>query len=202
MQPEKVAQPHTIAYAFIMPQKQQRLTQTDWLKLGFRILTEQGPSALRAELLAREIGATKGSFYWHFKDIVAFHKQMLALWEKKAGEIFQTPSDQSPTAKLLSLAETTASKNPKAEPILAADAAVRAWAQENAEARATLARVDQQRLDQLGRILQELGIGNPDFSRAIYAAMIGLDSLSTGNQDEDTSALSSLLAAVVALAES
>ncbi|MFN3661424.1 TetR family transcriptional regulator [Yoonia sp.] len=41
----------------------------DWLMAGFRALASHGPSALRAAALARDLGTTKGSFYWHFKDL-------------------------------------------------------------------------------------------------------------------------------------
>ena len=36
---------------------------------GFRALARSGARALRAEALARDLDTTKGSFYWHFKDL-------------------------------------------------------------------------------------------------------------------------------------
>ncbi len=44
-----------------------RLTRSDWVLAGFRALLASGPDAIRVEALARDLRATKGSFYWHFK---------------------------------------------------------------------------------------------------------------------------------------
>ncbi|MEH6751885.1 MAG: TetR family transcriptional regulator, partial [Paracoccaceae bacterium] len=35
---------------------------------GLAALAEAGPVALKAEPMARRLGTTKGSFYWHFAD--------------------------------------------------------------------------------------------------------------------------------------
>jgi len=61
-----------------------RLSRDRWIDAGFRALTEKGPQALKAEPLARGLNTTKGSFYWHFKDVPAFQAEMLACWEKQA----------------------------------------------------------------------------------------------------------------------
>ena len=53
-----------------------RLGPEDWVMAGFRALAADGPQAVRAETLARGLGATKGSFYWHFKDLAALHQAM------------------------------------------------------------------------------------------------------------------------------
>ena len=45
-----------------------RLSPEKWIDAGFAALAAQGPHALAAEPLARQLGTTKGSFYWHFKD--------------------------------------------------------------------------------------------------------------------------------------
>jgi len=43
-----------------------RLGKADWLDAGLAALAAEGPAALRAEALARQLNTTKGSFYWHF----------------------------------------------------------------------------------------------------------------------------------------
>ena len=58
-----------------------RLSPDSWIHAGFDALVAQGPSALKAEVLARGLNTTKGSFYWHFKDVPAFHERMLRHWE-------------------------------------------------------------------------------------------------------------------------
>ena len=58
-----------------------RLSPDKWLTAGFEALVASGPSALAAEPLARALGTTKGSFYWHFKDVPAFQDALLAAWQ-------------------------------------------------------------------------------------------------------------------------
>ena len=38
---------------------------------GFRALSAEGPQGIRVEAIARQLKLSKGSFYWHFKDVQA-----------------------------------------------------------------------------------------------------------------------------------
>ena len=60
------------------------LTPFDWTIAGIAALAEGGVDAVRVERLAKRLGASKGSFYWHFADRPALLQSMLALWEPKA----------------------------------------------------------------------------------------------------------------------
>ena len=56
-----------------------KLSQQDWIVRGLDTLRAQGISGVRVEPMARELGVTKGSFYWHFKDHDDFLQQLLEL---------------------------------------------------------------------------------------------------------------------------
>lgn len=145
-----------------------------------------------------EVGASKGSFYWHFKDVPAYKSQLLDYWERQA-TLPPIATLAAPMERLLALA----SSGERSKSIVRqVDPAIRAWAREYPLAAETLARVDQYRISQLSDILAELNLTNPDFPRAIYATMIGLNALSTGDRVQNNSALTSVLASIVALAES
>jgi AcrR family transcriptional regulator len=60
-----------------------RLGRDDWIEAALRALTVGGLAALSVERLAAELGATKGSFYWHFKDRGALIEATLAEWERR-----------------------------------------------------------------------------------------------------------------------
>ena len=45
-----------------------RLNRTDWLDAALTSLVRGGIEGVRVERLARDLGVTKGSFYWHFED--------------------------------------------------------------------------------------------------------------------------------------
>ncbi|MDC8011300.1 TetR/AcrR family transcriptional regulator [Tahibacter soli] len=65
-----------------------RLTPVDWEQAGLDTLGELGVSAVAVEPLARRLGVTKGSFYWHFPSREALLKIILERWELQDEEEF------------------------------------------------------------------------------------------------------------------
>src|SRR5580692_10081358 len=63
-----------------------QLSATDWLDRGLQALAKSGFTALKAEPLAKAMGVSRGSFYWHFADIRAFHAAILKRWREVAAE--------------------------------------------------------------------------------------------------------------------
>src|SRR6185312_1050876 len=63
-----------------------QLSAQDWVDQGFRTLAGQVFCALKAEPLAKAMGVSRGSFYWHFADIDAFHAAILKAWRAVAAE--------------------------------------------------------------------------------------------------------------------
>ncbi|MEM9755689.1 MAG: TetR family transcriptional regulator, partial [Pseudomonadota bacterium] len=51
-----------------------RLDTTQWLDHALGQLAEHGYGALKAQSLARGLGVTRGSFYWHFESLEAFQR--------------------------------------------------------------------------------------------------------------------------------
>ena len=62
-----------------MPRDQ--LSQDDWTEAALTAIADQGVANVSIERLARELGTTKGSFYWHFKDRPALVAAALERWE-------------------------------------------------------------------------------------------------------------------------
>ncbi len=58
------------------------LTARDWEREALEMIAGKGISALAVEPLAKRMGITKGSFYWHFTNRDALLKQALLRWEK------------------------------------------------------------------------------------------------------------------------
>lgn len=59
-----------------------RLNAEDWITAAIAALGESGLTGIAVEPLAKRLGATKGSFYWHFKDRGALVDAVLARWEQ------------------------------------------------------------------------------------------------------------------------
>ncbi len=180
-----------------MPEKSTRLGPDDWFNTGFAALSAQGPEALKAEPLARSIGATKGSFYWHFKDVPDFKRRMAARWEARALSALADAAEQggTPTQRLYRLGEVIAeATGPGSE-----EAAMRAWAQGDDAARAAIAEVDRMRLAYLTAVLSQIGLSNPEFARIVYGAELGLGMLGGTDSKAARESVSTLIAALVAL---
>lgn len=70
-----------------------------WIDAGLAAILAGGLSAVAVEPLARGLGVTKGSFYWHFRDRDALLGAMVDRWAKTTEEL---------VAKVAGLAEPAA----------------------------------------------------------------------------------------------
>lgn len=61
-----------------------RLGANDWCMAALAVIGELGVDQVTVEGLARDLGVTKGSFYWHFADRAALLAAALDLWERSA----------------------------------------------------------------------------------------------------------------------
>lgn len=181
--------------------KRARLTRSDWLLAGFTALAEAGQVALKAEPMARRLGTTKGSFYWHFADVPDFHHHMLTLWSEGAVQhIPAALADQpTPVARLRRLGQIVAGGGHPTLGDLAVEPAIRAWAQEDASVAKALAAVDGARISHIQTLLDEVGITNPEMARIIYAANVGMQDLGTRDGADNAGAMGSLVDLVLAL---
>ncbi|MCD1627236.1 MAG: TetR/AcrR family transcriptional regulator [Paracoccaceae bacterium] len=181
--------------------KRTRLRRSDWLMAGFQALGTDGPAALKAEPMARRLGTTKGSFYWHFADVPDFHRQMLALWvEGAVSHIPQALADEpTPVARLRRLGQIVAGGLHPALGDLVVEPAIRAWGRENSRVADALAEVDTARITHIQRLLTEVDITNPEMARIIYAAHVGMADLSTRDGKDNADPMGSLVDLVLAL---
>ena len=64
-------------------ESRQNLTVQHWAEAALESLAAGGMDAVAVEPLARKLGVTKGSFYWHFANREALLRAALELWERK-----------------------------------------------------------------------------------------------------------------------
>lgn len=167
--------------------KQDRLSPDRWIAAGLTALAEDGPPALKAEPLARRLGTTKGSFYWHFADVPAFHAALLDAWAEQAAQMLLTSDDPDPRHRLRAFAKAATGEAALLDP------AIRAWARSEPLAAETLARVDAAREAHLSALLAEIGMPNPDFVHMLHAALIGSADLAAREGRAASAALSTLV---------
>jgi AcrR family transcriptional regulator len=58
------------------------LNQDDWTRAALAAIADRGVANVSVERLAKDLGATKGSFYWHFTDRAALVGAALERWER------------------------------------------------------------------------------------------------------------------------
>ncbi len=62
------------------------LAAEDWVVAAVRAIGGGGVDAVAVEPLARKLGVTKGSFYWHFENRGALLEAVLGRWEEECTE--------------------------------------------------------------------------------------------------------------------
>lgn len=150
-----------------------RLDAAAWTEMGLRVLAEDGVEAVRVEPLARALGVTKGSFYWHFSGRRELLDSLLLRWNRLATHdviesverAYDEPNDR--------LRELTRLVFRHGAPL---DRAVRAWATHDESAANAIARVDTERYAFVRRLLEEHGLPTDIAAmraRLLYTSLVG-----------------------------
>jgi AcrR family transcriptional regulator len=173
-----------------------RLDANAWIEAALDELAVAGIDGVRVERLAKRLAVTKGSFYWHFKDRDALHREMLAQWRRQATLALIERLDRglaSPEARLRRLLRLPMHGKRSAR---AADVelAVRLWGRRDPRAEAALAEVDQLRLRYIAGLLADCGVPiDAANARAVLAycymrvaaTLLPADAIATLRQCED-----------------
>lgn len=131
-----------------------RLTMADWIEHGLKTLARRGPDALKVVPLSAALNVSRGSFYWHFRDIADFRSRLLDAWRERA------------TDRVIAEIEARRGAPDRLESLLlrafvpgrGLERAVRAWAGHDRDAAAAVAAVDETRLGYITRLLLEAGV--------------------------------------------
>ena len=169
-----------------------RLSPEKWITAGFDALCTDGPAALAAEPMARRLSTTKGSFYWHFKDVPTYHAALIRNWHTNAlsGVMTQLSTTGPAEARLRSFGHSILDTP--------SEAALRIWAQTDDIVAASIAEVDAERLTYIQHLLNQFNLRNPAFATAILATLTGLPQLKS-NPDTHA-AFDAMIDTVIALA--
>jgi AcrR family transcriptional regulator len=150
-----------------------RLSKQDWLTAALGALAEGGVGAVAVEPLARRLGVTRGSFYWHFADRNTLLREALEWWELQGTEVVieRVNAIPEPRQRLRTLLHIAITEDPTSglEPALVAYAA-------DPVVSPVLHRVTERRVAFLTQVYAELGLP-PATARhqalTAYAAYVG-----------------------------
>jgi AcrR family transcriptional regulator len=140
----------------------------DWIRAAADALSGGGVESVRVEALARDLGVTKGSFYWHFADRPALLDAVLTRWEEAARRALAEAGEQSrPDQRIGSLFRQLARPTGGLT-----DAEVRAWARRERAVAERVAEMERQRVVFLKEQLAEMGASLMDAHRRAEAGYL------------------------------
>ncbi|MBS0458032.1 MAG: helix-turn-helix transcriptional regulator [Proteobacteria bacterium] len=155
-----------------------RLSASDWAQGALDLLAEQGLAAVAVEPLARRLGVTKGSFYWHFKSRDALLSAALERWaaveqETVFGQLEAIPDARERLRALFGLVAREVQSHVIYSELLKA--------LDHPLVQPVMARVSKRRLDYLIASFRQAGLPRAQAqhrARLAYAAYVGFLQLS------------------------
>lgn len=150
-----------------------RLSAQDWETAALELIAEEGVGALAVEALARRLGVTKGSFYWHFRSRDALLQAALERWEEyeEREVLAQIEHITEPHARLRELFHRVAREN---TPHRIYAALLKAL--DHPLVVPLMAHVSRRRLEFLGQAYRDAGMVEAEAihrARLTYAAYVG-----------------------------
>ncbi|MBK9447700.1 MAG: TetR/AcrR family transcriptional regulator [Betaproteobacteria bacterium] len=154
-----------------------QLDRNDWIEAAIEVLADQGVAGLRVEVLAKNFGVTKGSFYWHFKDRQDLLNAVLQEWKEGRLRDIEKQSTAVPGKELEQIHHVidvySAVRNRKG---ISIELAVRDWARHDPTISAVVEEVDSYRLECTRKLFVTLGLSD-DEARArsllVFAYVFG-----------------------------
>jgi len=151
-----------------------RKSREDWIRAAVIALLAEGPDGVAVQPLARRLGATKGSFYWHFSSRDELLRAALQRWETVTTDdmiarIEAAGGSAEQKARNL-LAQVTASNERHPGQLLLMASAV------HPDVAAAVERVTSRRIGYVARLLREAGLTPATARRRAvlaYAAYLG-----------------------------
>jgi AcrR family transcriptional regulator len=133
------------------------LQPADWIRAALTRLSSVGADAVRVEVLARDLGVSKGSFYWHFRDRQDLLERTLAHWEQRELSSLDLEGDAASAAtRWARIVQATCDPSR-----IQLEASVRAWARGNEEVARRVAAVDARKTTVIANVLLDIGFTRP-----------------------------------------
>jgi len=155
------------------------LTRENWISGAWDMLGESGLDGVRVEPLARRLGVTKGSFYWHFKGrselLEALLDRWFSIWDDQMSPNMETAIN--PAERIWALFESVVGRVTRGQTV-----ALRMLSHDDPDVAARLEVRDNQRLAFLMAQLEAIGFSR-DEARVrgqIYQAIMTGEYLRSG----------------------
>jgi AcrR family transcriptional regulator len=134
------------------PARSDSLHPEDWIRTARVRLAGQGVESVRVEVLARDLGVTKGSFYWHFRDRGELLENLLAHWED--GELEWLNAEDGIGAAMQWAKFIERAADPKR---MRMEIALRAWARGEERVAVRVAAIEKRKARLIANVLRDVG---------------------------------------------
>ena len=152
------------------------LSRQDWIRAALFAIADGGTAAVAVEPLAARLGATKGSFYWHFRNREQLIAEALEAWERDdTDEVIEELGPVADPVERLRRLLQIAIRYEDDDAAGQADVGLLAAASDPVVA-PVLKRVADKRLDFLERIFRDIGFPARESrqrARIAYSAFLG-----------------------------
>jgi AcrR family transcriptional regulator len=130
-----------------------------WIEAGLKEIARTGVEGVRVEVLAKNLGVTKGGFYRRFRDRAALLEAMLQHWSASRIAAIEkhTSLDGATARERLKALITLYSERMNTEG-MAVELAIRQWARSDELAASAAAQVDVARLKNVGHLYRATGL--------------------------------------------
>lgn len=167
--------------------KAPKLGRLEWVEAAFKTLTESGVTSIHVETLAKRLGVTKGSFYWHFKDRTELLEAVLEKWQEQYVIARVETMGGGPDDRLLNLLNIVPRQKGSYQHGGSMELAMRSWARTDDNAMGAVEKVDRTRVDFVCDLFESRGhTGNELEARAFltYAYIMCQGIFSFDKQDD------------------
>lgn len=135
------------------------LTPESWIAAATEVLIDQGIDHVRVDVLAGQLGVTRGSFYWHFRDREDLLRRVLGAWREQATEALTARLERAHTDPREQLRDVISLpfRGRAAARAARIELAIRAWARRDAMARHAVDEADASRIGYIAQVFSSLG---------------------------------------------
>lgn len=155
------------------------LSRAQWIEAAWELLGEGSVDRVRVEPLAKKLGVTKGSFYWHFKDrqelVDALLDRWFSIWDDDADPSSSAAAD--PADRIWDLFERVIRRVSRGQTV-----SLRLWSHHDPAVARRIEARDKERLTFLVDQFVELGFDREDavVRGQLYQALMSGEFLRSG----------------------
>ena len=151
----------------------ERQSKKSWLDAALQALASGGVDKVRVESLAKNLGVTKGSFYWHFKDREQFLDELLSFWaEQSTQTVIANPNYPTDSKeRVRAVAEDIVRRD-----LGKMDPHIRSWTQYDKRRGKVVAKIDKMRFEFLRALFLAAGFSITGASlraQSLYRYVLG-----------------------------